>query len=195
MASLARFPAFPPSVPLRLWAGLADTPFGCSQIVWGAPGIASLVWPDRPVTRPSSEFSPVLALDSGWLRDDCEAARLAGEIFSGHHHENTFRAWVRGSDFQWKVWSALTRIPFGTTTTYSTIASEMGHPGAARAVGTAIAANTVAFLIPCHRVLPACRPPGNFRWGTARKTALLEWERQHRFGPLRSSPPGEPRIS
>lgn len=81
-----------------------------------------------------------------------------------------------GTDFQISVWQALLAIPCGETATYGTIASNLGRPAAARAVGTAIGANPLAVLIPCHRVLPANGNTGGYYWGSQRKQSLLESE-------------------
>jgi O-6-methylguanine DNA methyltransferase len=70
----------------------------------------------------------------------------------------------------------LTQIAPGQTATYAQIAAAVGQPGAARAVGAACAANPVALAIPCHRVVPAAGGSGGYRWGAARKRALLDAE-------------------
>ena len=81
-----------------------------------------------------------------------------------------------GTDFQKSVWRALLDIPFGKQLNYKEIANQIGQPGASRAVGSAIAANPIALLIPCHRVIPASGGTGNYRWGPDLKLALLEAE-------------------
>ncbi len=83
---------------------------------------------------------------------------------------------VRGSDFQLKVWETLLKIPMGQLATYGALAQSIGKPNAARAVGTAIGSNPVAYLIPCHRVIQASGNIGGYMWGTTRKTALIGWE-------------------
>jgi AraC family transcriptional regulator of adaptative response/methylated-DNA-[protein]-cysteine methyltransferase len=85
---------------------------------------------------------------------------------------------VRGTAFQLKVWDALRRIPPGETRTYGAIADEIGQPTAARAVARACADNPVAMVVPCHRVLRGDGCPGGYRWGTARKLALLKAEQE-----------------
>jgi O-6-methylguanine DNA methyltransferase len=85
---------------------------------------------------------------------------------------------VSGTDFQKSVWRALLEIPFGQSTTYGAIAAQLGRPQASRAVGSAVGANPIALLIPCHRVLPATGPPGNYRWGMDLKRVLLDAERE-----------------
>jgi AraC family transcriptional regulator of adaptative response/methylated-DNA-[protein]-cysteine methyltransferase len=83
---------------------------------------------------------------------------------------------VRATAFQWQVWRALQRIPEGATRSYQEIARELGQPSAARAVARACASNRVAVLIPCHRVVRGDGALGGYRWGVARKAALLARE-------------------
>jgi AraC family transcriptional regulator, regulatory protein of adaptative response / methylated-DNA-[protein]-cysteine methyltransferase len=83
---------------------------------------------------------------------------------------------IRATAFQWQVWRALQRIPEGATRTYQEIARELGRPSAARAVARACASNRVAILIPCHRVVRGDGALGGYRWGVARKAALLARE-------------------
>lgn len=83
---------------------------------------------------------------------------------------------IRGTNFQLKVWEALLRIPSGRAVTYGDVATWIGQPTASRAVGGAVGANRVAFLIPCHRILRGDGIVGNYRWGEARKRAMLGWE-------------------
>jgi AraC family transcriptional regulator of adaptative response/methylated-DNA-[protein]-cysteine methyltransferase len=83
---------------------------------------------------------------------------------------------VRATAFQWQVWTALAAIPRGDTRTYVQVARSIGRPSAARAVGRACASNPVAFLIPCHRAVPAAGGVGGYRWGVSRKKALLARE-------------------
>jgi AraC family transcriptional regulator of adaptative response/methylated-DNA-[protein]-cysteine methyltransferase len=83
---------------------------------------------------------------------------------------------VRGTAFQRRVWRALREIPPGTRATYSQVAAGLGQPSAARAVARACATNPVAVLIPCHRVVAADGGLAGYRWGVARKQALLDLE-------------------
>ncbi|MDB4912841.1 MAG: transcriptional regulator, AraC family [Gemmatimonadetes bacterium] len=83
---------------------------------------------------------------------------------------------VRATAFQWQVWRALQRIPEGATRSYLAIATELGRPTAARAVAQACASNRIAVLIPCHRVVRGDGELGGYRWGIARKAALLARE-------------------
>ncbi len=91
------------------------------------------------------------------------------------------RVWLKGTNFQIKVWQALLLVPMGRLSSYGEIGQAMGKPRAARAIGSALADNPVAWLIPCHRVI---RATGGFktdyRWGSARKRAMIGWEAARR---------------
>lgn len=83
---------------------------------------------------------------------------------------------LKGTDFQLKVWQSLLKIPMGQLSTYGELAQAIEHPKAARAVGTAIGNNPVAFLIPCHRVIQSTGAFGGYEWGATRKMAMIGWE-------------------
>ena len=83
---------------------------------------------------------------------------------------------LHGSNFQIKVWEALLRIPSGSIVSYGTLAGMAGCPRAPRAVGSALAQNRVALLIPCHRVIRENGETGQYRWTAERKQALLAFE-------------------
>lgn len=83
---------------------------------------------------------------------------------------------LKGTAFQLKVWEALLRIPMGGLTTYARLAAAVQHPKAARAIGSAVGDNPVAFLIPCHRVIKSNGEMGQYHWSSQRKNAMLGWE-------------------
>ncbi len=83
---------------------------------------------------------------------------------------------LKGTGFQLKVWEALLKIPMGRLSTYGEIAKEIDNPDAARAVGSAIGNNPVAYLIPCHRVIRSSGIIGGYMWGSTRKAAMIGWE-------------------
>ena len=86
---------------------------------------------------------------------------------------------VKGTDFQVAVWEELLKIPFGETTTYGEIARRLHKPEASRATGSAVGANPVSFIIPCHRVVQSTGKTGGYHWGVARKKAILDWEQDY----------------
>jgi AraC family transcriptional regulator, regulatory protein of adaptative response / methylated-DNA-[protein]-cysteine methyltransferase len=83
---------------------------------------------------------------------------------------------LKGTDFQLKVWQTLLKIPTGRLTSYGYIANKIENSKASRAVGTAIGSNPIAFLIPCHRVIPFSGELGSYMWGSTRKAAIIGWE-------------------
>ncbi len=85
---------------------------------------------------------------------------------------------LHGTAFQLKVWNYLQTIPNGSVQSYAAVAEAIGHPKAIRAVGSACAANRIALLVPCHRVIRGDGGLGGYRWGLQRKRALLETERR-----------------
>jgi AraC family transcriptional regulator of adaptative response/methylated-DNA-[protein]-cysteine methyltransferase len=112
---------------------------------------------------------------SHFLLNNDKAVYLAKQIFVDGNRPVLFPI---GTEFQRTVWEALQTIPIGETTTYAHISELIGRPKAVRAVGTAIGANPIAFLIPCHRVIKTGGGIGGFRWGLDRKMAMLEWEKK-----------------
>lgn len=89
---------------------------------------------------------------------------------------NQIKLHLAGTPFQMKVWESLLKIPMGGLSTYGDIAKSIERPKAARAVGTAIGSNPVAFLIPCHRVIQGSGNIGGYMWGPTRKSAIIGWE-------------------
>ncbi|HUU46326.1 MAG TPA: trifunctional transcriptional activator/DNA repair protein Ada/methylated-DNA--[protein]-cysteine S-methyltransferase [Acidobacteriota bacterium] len=100
------------------------------------------------------------------------------EYFAGKRRRFTVRLDYPGTPFQHAVWERLTRIPYGDTLSYETLARDVGHPGACRAVGTANGQNRIAILIPCHRVVNKSGKLGGYGGGLWRKQFLLDLERR-----------------
>jgi AraC family transcriptional regulator of adaptative response/methylated-DNA-[protein]-cysteine methyltransferase len=90
--------------------------------------------------------------------------------------ENSVKLHLKGSQFQLKVWETLLKTPFGSVTTYGTVANTIRLSTACRAVGTAVGANPIAFLIPCHRIIKSTGALGQYHWGVQRKAAIIGWE-------------------
>lgn len=86
---------------------------------------------------------------------------------------------LKGTPFQLKVWAALLQVPTGYVSTYRDIAQQLNLPKSSRAVGNAVGSNPVAYIIPCHRVIRSTGIIGGYRWGSARKQAILGWEAVH----------------
>ncbi|RJP52750.1 MAG: methylated-DNA--[protein]-cysteine S-methyltransferase [Anaerolineaceae bacterium] len=159
--------------------GIHPTPFGKCLIATTERGICHLGFVQ------TSEGDAVDNLVADWkeakmIEDVKTTAPLVAPIFDlNWRGQDALRLHLRGTNFQIKVWEALLRIPQGAVTTYERIATRIGKPSALRAVGTAVGHNPVAVLIPCHRVLRKDGDFGNYRYGSARKKALLFSELRH----------------
>ncbi len=122
--------------------------------------------------------------DAGLHEDPAATGALITPIFSldassrsGYGNESApMSLFLNGTNFQLKVWEALLKIPSGSVSSYEQIAAQIGQPTAVRAVGNAVGRNPIAVLIPCHRVIRKMGEFGNYRYGSARKKALLGWE-------------------
>jgi AraC family transcriptional regulator of adaptative response/methylated-DNA-[protein]-cysteine methyltransferase len=94
----------------------------------------------------------------------------------GAEAQRKLHVFVKGTNFQVKVWEALLRIPMGDVTTYQNIAKQIQNPKAMQAVGSAVGSNHIAYLIPCHRVIRKDGILGEYRWEAARKKSIIGWE-------------------
>lgn len=158
--------------------GIHPTPFGKCLIAATERGICHLSF------IPTSEGAAIDHLLAEWqqaevIEDYKTTAPLILPIFDlqdGVRRGKPLKVYWRGTNFQLKVWEALLKIPPGAVTTYEDLAAQIGMPGAARAVGSAVGRNPIAVLIPCHRVIRKIGEFGNYRYGTARKKALLARE-------------------
>lgn len=170
---------------LEIVYGRHVTPFGECLLATTPRGICALSflngggW-EEAVTQLRQEW-PAAAL----AEDTQATAALAQRIFDPGAGQPDprgapLRLLVKGTNFQVKVWSALLRIPPGALCTYTDVARAVERPAAARAVGNAVGANPIAYLIPCHRVIRAGGLVRDYRWGTARKKAMLGWEAAHK---------------
>ena len=157
--------------------GMAGTPFGNCTLGWNPRGICHLAFHDTD-EAPAAPTELRASWPNATLhRNDREAARREKIIFDPDARSTApLRAFVRATPFQLKVWRALLRIPEGRLASYRTIATAIGQPAATRAVGTACGSNPIGYLIPCHRVIRETGIVKGYRWGHARKQALLARE-------------------
>ncbi len=158
---------------IRLRHGYAASPFGRVHAALSARGVVHLVFVD------GSDAAALAVLKNRWSRatlerDDGAIAALVAQIFTDRSGEVVLS--VPGTNFQVKVWRALLELAARGPTSYSAIARAIGQPKASRAVGQAVGANPVAWLIPCHRVLRRDGALGGYHWGVERKRAMLAWE-------------------
>jgi AraC family transcriptional regulator of adaptative response/methylated-DNA-[protein]-cysteine methyltransferase len=180
---------------LTIRHGVHPTPFGPCFIATTPRGICALHF-----VEPGATGRHLDDLRSAWPRatvfkDQAGTAGLIRRIFGGTARARaagkSLALLVRGTPFQMKVWEALLRIPAGRVVSYRGLARHLGRATASRAVGSAVGRNPVAYLIPCHRVIHSTGAFGEYRWGSARKKALLGWEAVRR----ESSQPEEPAVA
>ncbi len=166
---------------LTLRYGFHASPFGeCLLLLSerGVSGLSFVVDDDREAALAEQT--------AGWeaarLEADPEATaplieRVFGRTGGAPATGPPLKLLLRGTRFQVKVWEALLRVPPGALTTYDRIAERIGSgKGAAQAIGRALGANPIGYLIPCHRVIRASGVIGGYRWGRTRKMALIGWE-------------------
>jgi AraC family transcriptional regulator, regulatory protein of adaptative response / methylated-DNA-[protein]-cysteine methyltransferase len=158
--------------------GFALTPFGDCLIANSDRGICYLAF-----TNPDEYEFVLKELKTQWpaakfnLQKN-NIRRLVEKIFTPDklNKKNTLRGYVSCTRFQIKVWRALIEVPEGNTISYSELAKNINQPRASRAVGNAVAANPLAYLIPCHRVIRNTGVIGNYRWGQHRKKSIITFE-------------------
>ena len=153
---------------------------GLVLVARGARGVAAvLLGDDRDALRRDLQGRfPGAMLTEGDATLQTLAAGVVRMVESPARgaHDVTLPLDLRGTEFQQTVWRALREIPAGSTATYTEIAERIGMPSAVRAVAQACAANALALLVPCHRVVRSDGTPSGYRWGLHRKRALLERE-------------------
>jgi AraC family transcriptional regulator of adaptative response/methylated-DNA-[protein]-cysteine methyltransferase len=163
---------------LNIQYGFHDCPFGRALILITNEGLAGLAFADH-----DKEQSALADMRSRWpeatyVENHQATAAYAKRIFESERWkpDQPLRIVFIGSDFEIRVWETLLRIPFGKASSYSDIASHIGKPKAARAVGAAVGKNPISFVVPCHRVLEKSGGLGGYHWGLTRKRAILGWE-------------------
>ncbi len=161
---------------LNIKCAVHETPFGYAFIAITDRGICQLSFLDNK--QYSNQFSE---LEKKWqLASITESKKMTkpyiNSIFEKDNKQRELVLHVQGTNFQTSVWKALLKIPYGKLTTYGQLANIIAKPKASRAVGTAVGANPIAFLIPCHRVIRATGITGEYRWGKIRKQCIISWE-------------------
>jgi AraC family transcriptional regulator, regulatory protein of adaptative response / methylated-DNA-[protein]-cysteine methyltransferase len=165
---------------LGLSYGYAPSPFGRAIVVATAKGLAGIGFSDGTDAGDAAALADMVRRwpRARFARDDAAVAPLAARAFDPAEWSDRrpLRVVLIGSDFEVRVWQALLDIPVGRATTYSGIASGLGLPQAARAVGAAVGRNPISFVVPCHRVVGKSGALTGYHWGISRKRAMLGWE-------------------
>ena len=164
---------------VRMSYGFTVTPFGTALLASTSRGLSHLAF-----IEPGTEAAALDELGSRWPnarqdRDDEAAATLSRRIWASPKAASgegaTLKLAVTGTNFQIRVWRALLELGSGGPTTYAALAQAAGTVQGAQAVGNAVGANPIAWLIPCHNVLRKDGSLGGYRWGAERKRAMLAW--------------------
>ncbi len=163
---------------LQIDYGFHPTPFGHCLLGVTKRGVCWLSFLEH-----GNQAGALREMKSHWRgavlkRDDKTTAPVVARIFCRMtaNGDRPLNVLLLGTNFQIKVWQALLRIPEGAAASYEAVGAMLGAGSRARAVGTAVGRNPIAYLIPCHRVLRKTGALGGYRWGEARKQAIRVWE-------------------
>jgi AraC family transcriptional regulator of adaptative response/methylated-DNA-[protein]-cysteine methyltransferase len=170
---------------LTIQYGFHPTPFGECLLAVTGRGVCALAF-----VEDGEHARPLNILKKQWARarlveDPQVTGPLVERIFAPQTGQGMppLNLYLKGTNFQIKVWEALLRIPAGSVVSYENVAAAIGMPSAARAVSNAVAHNPIPVVIPCHRVIRKMGSMGGYRYGTARKKAMLGWEMARVGGP------------
>jgi AraC family transcriptional regulator, regulatory protein of adaptative response / methylated-DNA-[protein]-cysteine methyltransferase len=180
----------------RIRYGFSNTPFGRALFAATDRGLSRLNFVEYGAEREAADELRASFPRAELERDDDYARELAVVIWPsrGATAASPLRLAVAGTNFQLKVWQALVELGAREHTTYGDIARSIGSPDAMRAVGSAVGANPIAWLIPCHHVLRKGGALGGYRWGEARKRVMLAWDSlAHRTPVAGAAPAARPR--
>lgn len=163
---------------LTIRYGFHPSPFGIALVMITDRGLAGLAFSDIGDETARLEDMTCRWPNAQYVEDRDATSPYAERIFQPGRwtSEQPLRVVLIGTDFQVQVWESLLKIPFGKAVTYSDIASDIGRPTAMRAVGAAVGANPISFVVPCHRALGKSGALTGYHWGLTRKRAMLGWE-------------------
>ena len=156
--------------------GVSDSPFGKAVSLSSPRGLSAYAFCDVGGEAAAFEDLARRYPNANYTRDDMQAQTITQNIFKG----GVLPIALYGTDFQLQVWKALLTVPSGSTVRYMDIANQIDNPKAVRAVGAAIGANPISWVIPCHRILGADQRLTGYHWGVDRKRAMLAFENAHR---------------
>ncbi len=158
--------------------GFHPSPFGLALIMITDRGLAGCAFADAGEEKACFEDMSRRWPNADYIEDSAATAPYASRIFDADKwkSEQPLRVVLLGTDFQVRVWQSLLKIPLGKAVTYSHVAQDIGQPTASRAVGAAIGANPISFVVPCHRAVGKSGALTGYHWGLTRKRAMLGWE-------------------
>jgi len=162
---------------IKIDYGFHETPFGLCLLGVTERGISWLSF----LNEDEDNRKAVESMKEHWhnsiFHQDQELTKhFVQQIFNRGGIDKKLHLFVKGTNFQIKVWDALLKIPTGQVTTYQNIAKTIDSPKALQAVGSAVGSNHIAYLIPCHRVIRKDGILGEYRWSPVRKKSMIGWE-------------------
>jgi AraC family transcriptional regulator, regulatory protein of adaptative response / methylated-DNA-[protein]-cysteine methyltransferase len=161
---------------MEITYGIHKSPFGWCLIGSADNKVCQLSFIKKNSSREAERSLRETWPDAHPTRNDRAVKSYVQKAFGNKKPSKPVDMLVNGTPFQIKVWEALLSIPKGETASYAEVAQAIGSPKAVRAVGTACGKNSIAVLIPCHRVLTSSGGIGGYRSGIERKKAILAWE-------------------
>ena len=163
---------------LTIRYGFRASPFGRALVMTTPRGICGIAFSDNGEDEAALADMTRRWPSATYIRDDAAMSGDVARVFDPGrwNAEEPLRIVLIGTDFQVRVWQNLLNVPMGTATTYGKIAANIGSPKASRAVGAAVGANPVSFVVPCHRAVGSTGALTGYHWGLTRKRAILGWE-------------------
>jgi AraC family transcriptional regulator of adaptative response/methylated-DNA-[protein]-cysteine methyltransferase len=163
---------------LTIRYGFHRSPFGIALVMATDRGLAGLAFADEAGEAEALDDMTRRWPNATYVEDRDATLPYVGRVFdrSKWQCDRPLRVVLIGTDFQVKVWQSLLKIPYGKAVTYSDVANDIGQPTASRAVGAAVGANPISFVVPCHRAVAKNGALTGYHWGLTRKRAMLGWE-------------------
>ncbi|CDZ25988.1 bifunctional helix-turn-helix domain-containing protein/methylated-DNA--[protein]-cysteine S-methyltransferase [Neorhizobium galegae] len=163
---------------LTIRYGFHPSPFGEALVMATDRGLSGLAFADLGHEQAALDDMMRRWPNAEYVPDQEMTAPYVGRVFDRANWscDRPLKVVLIGTDFQVRVWQSLLKIPFGKAVTYSDVANDIGQPTASRAVGAAVGANPISFVVPCHRALGKSGALTGYHWGLTRKRAILGWE-------------------
>lgn len=163
---------------LTIRYGFHRSPFGIALVMATDRGLSGLAFADEGSEQEALDDMTRRWPNATYVKDKAATEPYVGRVFDRSQWlcDRPLRVVLIGTDFQMRVWQSLLKIPYGQAVTYSDVANDIGQPTASRAVGAAVGANPISFVVPCHRAVAKNGALTGYHWGLTRKRAMLGWE-------------------
>lgn len=158
--------------------GFHSSPFGIALVMATDRGLAGLAFADEGAETEALDDMTRRWPNANYVEDRTATLPYVSRVFDRAQWQcdRPLNVVLIGTDFQMRVWQSLLKIPYGKAVTYSDVANDIGQPTASRAVGAAVGANPISFVVPCHRAVAKNGALTGYHWGLTRKRAMLGWE-------------------